>query len=284
MDLIACKKCHRQFDVSGHKIGERVRCVCDNVFEVEKPKPHQPKILRCSSCAGQIEAGAKQCPYCQGDIAFSERDLTSVCPECFARIPGTSKFCTECGTGIQPQSIRPVPVDSSCPRCDSELQVRAVNNESVIECSSCMGVWLVPEIFDRICDDVQKNPIANVAEKIDAAAERPRQQFRYLDCLVCSDKMVPRNFGGISGVMIDVCRHHGVWMDQGELEAIIEFIRKGGLAKSRDHGHGNASLNSNRAAIQEAMSSRPSIPGVSRNPDFFDHIVDAADVFLRLFR
>ncbi|MEE9395358.1 MAG: zf-TFIIB domain-containing protein [Planctomycetota bacterium] len=284
MDLIACKKCHRQFDVSGHKIGERVRCLCDEVFEVQKPKAHQPRILRCSTCAGQIEAGAKLCPYCQGAVAFSDRDLTSVCPECYARIPGTSKFCTECGTGIQPQSIRPVPMDRACPRCEGELQTRVLNNESIVECSACTGVWIVPGIFDRICEDVQRNPIANVNKKTSGLTELERHEFRYLDCLTCSDKMVPKNFGGISGIMIDVCREHGIWLDAKELEAIVEFLRQGGLQKSRDLGFGDSNVKYKNSYVNMGQDQAIFPQGRRRPRDLYDTIVDAADVFLDLFR
>jgi Zn-finger nucleic acid-binding protein len=38
--------------------------------------------------------------------------------------------------------------------------------------------------------------------------------------------MEPMNFGGNSGITIDVCSQHGLWFDQGELEqvqAVHEF-------------------------------------------------------------
>ena len=37
-------------------------------------------------------------------------------------------------------------------------------------------------------------------------------------------KMRIKNFKGISGVIIDICRLHGVWMDAGELEQIRSFV------------------------------------------------------------
>ena len=41
------------------------------------------------------------------------------------------------------------------------------------------------------------------------------------------------NFARCSGVIVDVCRGHGVWFDRDELRGIIEFIRAGGLDLSR---------------------------------------------------
>jgi hypothetical protein len=36
-------------------------------------------------------------------------------------------------------------------------------------------------------------------------------------------------FGQRSGVVVDVCRAHGTWFDAGELDAVLEFVRFGGL-------------------------------------------------------
>jgi hypothetical protein len=36
------------------------------------------------------------------------------------------------------------------------------------------------------------------------------------------------NFGGGSGVIVDVCGHHGAFLDRGELTRIVDFVEKGG--------------------------------------------------------
>lgn len=45
--------------------------------------------------------------------------------------------------------------------------------------------------------------------------------------------MTPMQFSRRSGVIIDICRSHGVWFDRDELRRIIEFIRAGGLDRAR---------------------------------------------------
>jgi Zn-finger nucleic acid-binding protein len=42
------------------------------------------------------------------------------------------------------------------------------------------------------------------------------------------------NFKSISGVLIDVCSDHGVWLDKGELTHLRTFIASGGLDKAQD--------------------------------------------------
>jgi Zn-finger nucleic acid-binding protein len=37
-------------------------------------------------------------------------------------------------------------------------------------------------------------------------------------------------FARISGVVVDVCKDHGVWFDAGEIAAVVAFIEAGGLS------------------------------------------------------
>ena len=41
-----------------------------------------------------------------------------------------------------------------------------------------------------------------------------------------------RNYAHKSGVIIDVCREHGVWFDPDELQRILAWIRAGGRARA----------------------------------------------------
>jgi Zn-finger nucleic acid-binding protein len=42
------------------------------------------------------------------------------------------------------------------------------------------------------------------------------------------------NFAGCSGIVVDWCKPHGSWFDKDELRRIVEFIRNGGLRRSRE--------------------------------------------------
>ena len=44
--------------------------------------------------------------------------------------------------------------------------------------------------------------------------------------------MLRRNFLETSGVIVDVCGPHGVWLDRGELETLTAFARSGALAEA----------------------------------------------------
>jgi Zn-finger nucleic acid-binding protein len=42
-----------------------------------------------------------------------------------------------------------------------------------------------------------------------------------------------QNFAHSSGIVLDVCAKHGVWLDRGELERVLGFVSGGGLARAR---------------------------------------------------
>ena len=44
--------------------------------------------------------------------------------------------------------------------------------------------------------------------------------------------MLRRNFRESSGVVVDVCAAHGVWLDQGELASLMEFAASGAMAEA----------------------------------------------------
>jgi Zn-finger nucleic acid-binding protein len=61
-----------------------------------------------------------------------------------------------------------------------------------------------------------------------------RGPVRYIPCVTCRQLMNRQVFARISGVIVDVCKDHGVWFDTGELEAVLEFIEAGGLEVARE--------------------------------------------------
>jgi len=60
-----------------------------------------------------------------------------------------------------------------------------------------------------------------------AAGSRP--PLRYRHCPVCDDLMNRRLYGKRSGVIVDRCRDHGLWLDAGELRQLMEWAHAGGL-------------------------------------------------------
>lgn len=65
------------------------------------------------------------------------------------------------------------------------------------------------------------------------AAPLSRSAREYIPCPDCRQLMNRKNFGNISGVLVDLCKPHGIWFDAGELGRIIRFVMRGGLVEVR---------------------------------------------------
>ena len=232
----ACLGCGRQYDVSFLTPGARVRCECGIHFAAEFKQPRTPRALKCSNCGGVLVDGARECGYCNAQITIEERGLSSVCPKCYARMSSDARFCMECGIAIEIQALAALPAEAECPRCQCGLRARSVGSSNVSECMQCGGLWLSEDHFASVCERTDEQELA--ARALAQTGPPPRageaHPVRYLPCVVCKDLMLRRNYSGNSGIIIDVCRDHGVWLDHAELQGILGFIRAGGLDRARE--------------------------------------------------
>jgi Zn-finger nucleic acid-binding protein len=86
--------------------------------------------------------------------------------------------------------------------------------------------------MDRIVASHDRSPGLRLA-----LPRRPYQHetaVRYIQCPTCKRTMNRRAFGRVSGVIVDVCRDHGVWFDAGELSEVLAFLERGGLELARE--------------------------------------------------
>jgi len=210
------------------------------VVTVKPPQGHDAKVVKCSSCGGPQEEGRTSCNFCGADFTLHERDLNTVCPKCTARISDRAKFCHHCGNRVAVESVAGEETGLVCPACGEphHLVGRRVADVPVLECGCCAGLWLSGEVFEQLTEQA-------AAETVDAnehfpprqagpgdPALAPRQGQRYRKCPKCGQIMHRRNYARRSGVIIDVCRQHGVWFDAEELRRILLWVRSGGLAKA----------------------------------------------------
>lgn len=128
-----------------------------------------------------------------------------------------------------------------CPGCGSPglLPVRRSDALSMLQCDRCGGAWLGVGDLEQIADDhtptVNRPPVDRRRLRHEVRAMTgDAAEVEYRSCPRCRDVMRRKNFGETSGVMIDECPDHGVFLDAGELEAIQHFVAKGGLAWARE--------------------------------------------------
>ena len=242
--LIACQRCLRQYDVSWRAVGNQFRCSCGESLVVPAARSHEAEVVRCSSCGAPRGDATTACGFCGADFTLHERDLHTICPRCATRISDRARYCHNCATLIAPTGSAGVETGRPCPACGevSRLVSRALGGRrvSVLECGRCAGMWLGNEVFQHL-ERAARNEAVSAegsppegarAPVATAADESPR---RYRPCPICSSLMHRRNYGRKSGVILDTCRQHGVWFDQGELDAILDWVRQGGLERAERH-------------------------------------------------
>ncbi|MGH7618400.1 MAG: zf-TFIIB domain-containing protein [Gemmatimonadaceae bacterium] len=110
-----------------------------------------------------------------------------------------------------------------------------VGTTQMHECAGCSSTWLEAEAFTQLCTNREDR--GAVTALVDVT-KTPTQRtvtgtVRYVSCPTCHKTMNRQNFGKRSGVIIDVCKGHGVWFEHGELQSVLAFVDSGGLERAR---------------------------------------------------
>jgi Zn-finger nucleic acid-binding protein len=146
-----------------------------------------------------------------------------------------SRFCARCGAEATRESVEDA-TPLNCPRCAEPLQALRLGATTVRECAACGGLWVDPDSLQKLCDAREEH--AGVVSALEArvpAKAAPPDTVRYIPCPRCAKLMNRVNFAHSSGVVMDVCKKDGVWLDRGELQRVVGFVEHGGLAAARDH-------------------------------------------------
>jgi len=163
------------------------------------------------------------------------------CKSCGAPVPAKSNICRYCHT-VNDTDLRAIGKQAEagskgervCPRCSVKMQriVVAIEGGVVIDrCNECLGIFFDPGEVESLVDSavsgvhlIDKKRMANLVEE-----EGPEEEVvKYVKCPVCQELMNRKNYGARSGVIVDICREHGVWLDGGELGRIVKWAKAGG--------------------------------------------------------
>ncbi|TMQ57943.1 MAG: hypothetical protein E6K75_06005 [Candidatus Eisenbacteria bacterium] len=247
MKLVACPRCHAQYDVAGFT-DETVTCPCGASFPAKCPAAVDAAVKRCAACGALVGDEERVCSYCQATVIRDPAPAGPVCPECYARNPERALHCTACGIAFLPQPVRRTTEPVECPNCPGvRLGARSLGGLWVDECPMCLGLWAPRDVMDRLVDRVRERrrqegpPPASVLHR---ERRSPWQaKITYRKCPVCGAAMQRKNFAGHSGVVVDWCGSHGTWLDAHEMEDIAAFVLEGGLQHGPgDDGNGTWSL------------------------------------------
>lgn len=154
------------------------------------------------------------------------------CASCLGLMFIGSRFCAQCGKKVLQTQNVPEKDLGDCPRCQTKLKRLQISETSLCQCERCDGLWIDVETFEDICADHEKQAAVLRIVEQNFVDENPAK-IRYVPCPDCAQLMNRNNFASMSGVIVDVCKGHGIWLDAEELPRIIEFIRRGGLERAR---------------------------------------------------
>ena len=246
--VVACPACRRRYDATGRSPGSRYRCSCGGVVAVPAMAgAHDAAVVRCSSCGAPRSGPEMSCRYCGSDFTLHERDLDTLCPECMARVSGKARYCHFCATPLLLSQAAAAGSDHPCPACGPAalLASRRLGSAdaAVLECRRCAGLWVEKEIFEVLAGKARTGKVPDLPAAVapEAGGARAGEDGAaaaaggplYRPCAVCGSLMNRRNYGQRSGVILDVCRAHGIWFDAEELQRLLGWIRAGGEEKAQ---------------------------------------------------
>lgn len=163
------------------------------------------------------------------------------CSNCKAPLPSGSVLCEYCGNrtdidlkGIHYYTTHESDTPRICPRCNIKLKTVDIKLDGrflIDRCEECLGIFFDNGELEAVLDASVKNAIEinHLGLKAINAKREPNQYpVTYIKCPICSQLMNRLNYGAQSGVIIDRCYQHGIWLDGGELRQLMEWTRLGG--------------------------------------------------------
>lgn len=188
--------------------------------------PEAP-TFKCSVCGAPAQAGDYSCRYCGAGIA------TRACARCFHMNMQHAHHCSGCGyeLGAIVESERRA---AQCSDCHTPLEAIQEESGTLLGCRKCGGQFIEHALLRGLLE--QHEIVAQAFP--DAPYQRPLaksaiERVVYRPCAICQQRMNRKNFGGASGVIVDVCAKHGTWFDAGELPQVLAFVKSGGLIRER---------------------------------------------------
>ncbi|MEA2047230.1 MAG: zf-TFIIB domain-containing protein [Campylobacterota bacterium] len=169
------------------------------------------------------------------------------CHFCSAPLPKKGLTCEYCGkrnplnlTTLPKVDIEEKKSSYQCPTCNitcDNINIGLKTRMIIQRCNGCDGLFLSADILEAL---IQAHK--NIKKEIDLHVLRfvknnPRFQketvIRYKKCPVCNTVMHRLNYRSVSGVIVDRCYQHGIWLDAGELLQLYEWKQAGGLVEKK---------------------------------------------------
>ena len=216
------------------------------------------------------------------------------CKHCSAPLPSTSIICEYCGVrndielkkksvGMKlPKSKR------SCPDCMIFLESIDIgkNERFIIEkCERCFGLFFDNHELERLLEESLDTSYWIDHHKLHSLLQHPLHKDRlvYRRCPECNKLMHRKNHLNRSGIIMDSCSEHGLWLDAGELKQIQEWTALGGKEKALKESL-NEKHRYNRAKQRKRQDLNRSVHYGHSHAQESNAMDDAIDMLSSLFR
>jgi Zn-finger nucleic acid-binding protein len=167
-------------------------------------------MLRCQNCSAPLAGFNGTCEYC-GSYNNIDRDLLMRTPLSSVESP---LACPGCGNAMVNIELGK---DGGKPLCADQ-------------CGTCFGLFFPFFKLDVVLNDLSRfGFLKDMPRLTDLSRNIPIEtKIVYRKCPVCAKIMNRLNFGRRSGVVTDQCHGHGIWLDAGELQRLVEWRNAGG--------------------------------------------------------
>jgi len=107
-----------------------------------------------------------------------------------------------------------------------------VDGDFYIErCDKCFGLFFDPGEIETLMEhsvsgvfSINQQQITNISNE----RYQKGKSVKYVKCPDCQEFMKRTVYGYRSGVVIDQCKQHGIWLDSGEITQLLEWKKAGG--------------------------------------------------------
>ncbi len=217
------------------------------------------------------------------------------CKSCAAPLPANTNRCKFCGIyndmdlhGKHNFSIHIQESERICPHCEIPLQTINLKQKGAFEierCGSCYGLFFDPGEIEELLESSVSGVFDTnyqLLEHINKERYQKPDKVQYIKCPVCRVLMNRVRYGHRSGVVIDRCIAHGVWLNNGEITHLMEWKKAGGqVLHEKVQRKAKQENRPNPVKIFESSSDRQY--GISRELDF-DITELVSDLIFKIFK
>jgi uncharacterized protein len=113
--------------------------------------------------------------------------------------------------------------EMECPVDGTKIETRTFEGVNVEECPQCGGLWFDKGEF-RKAKDASEPDLSWLDFDLWSDHESMKADWSSRECPLCGKNMASISYAGTE-VMVEYCtEEHGIWLDKGEFQAIIEAL------------------------------------------------------------